>query len=233
MTITLRVVLIVACGLTCWYTLRKIRKSQMQIEDSLFWIFLSFGLAVVSLFPGLAEYFAGVLGIYSPTNFVFLAVIFLLLIKVFTLTLKFSQLEEKLKRLVQRIAIEEGKRRKAGKTDGWDEENRGGNMDCVTVPGKTGKNNSGVTMEEVETDTMVKVVGIAEAGNQGKPDNRKVQKCGRGGVNSRENKESVFEVYRYIILLFLPHLYVRCAELFFSMPDRVSVLPPCVRRRAV
>lgn len=111
MTFTFRVVLIVVCGLTCWYTLRKIRKSQMQIEDSLFWIILSFGLAGISIFPRAAEYMAEMLGILSPANFVFLAVIFLLLMKVFTLTLKYSQLEEKLKRLVQRLTIEEGKRR--------------------------------------------------------------------------------------------------------------------------
>ncbi len=56
MTITLRIVLIAVCGLTCWYTLRKIRKSQMRIEDSLFFILLSFGLAGISIFPQVAEF---------------------------------------------------------------------------------------------------------------------------------------------------------------------------------
>lgn len=109
MTITLRIVLIAVCGLTCWYTLRKIRKSQMRIEDSLFFILLSFGLAGISIFPQVAEFFSELLGIFSPANFVFLAVIFLLMMKVFTLTLRYSQLEEKLKRFVQRFAIEEEK----------------------------------------------------------------------------------------------------------------------------
>lgn len=112
MTATLRIVLVVTCVLTCWYTLRKIRKSQMQIEDSLFWIMLSFGLVVFSIFPQVAEFLSGILGLYSPVNFVFLMFIFLLLMKVFTLTLKFSQMEERLKRLVQRIAIDEEKRHK-------------------------------------------------------------------------------------------------------------------------
>lgn len=75
MTIMFRVVLVAACMLTCWYTLRKIRKSQMQIEDSLFWIVLSFGLAAVSIFPQAASFLAKVLGIASPVNFVFLAAI--------------------------------------------------------------------------------------------------------------------------------------------------------------
>ena len=109
MTITLRIVLIAVCGLTCWYTLRKIRKSQMRIEDSLFFILLSFGLAGISIFPQVAEFFWELLGIFSPANFVFLAVIFLLMMKAFTLTLRYSQLEEKLKRFVQRFAIEEEK----------------------------------------------------------------------------------------------------------------------------
>lgn len=123
MTITLRIVLIVVCGLTCWYTLRKIRKSQMRIEDSLFFIILSFGLAGISIFPQIAEFFSEFLGIFSPANFVFLTVIFLLMMKVFTLTLRYSQLEEKLKRFVQRFAIEEEKWRDGEEMEKYSKKN--------------------------------------------------------------------------------------------------------------
>lgn len=111
MSVLLRVLLVIVCFMTSGYTLRKIRKSQMQIEDSLFWILFSFGLVVLSIFPGIATQFADFLGILSPVNFVFLSVIFLLLIKVFLLSLRISQLEDKIKRLVQRNVIEEEKRR--------------------------------------------------------------------------------------------------------------------------
>ena len=54
MTGVLRAVLVLACLLTCCYTLHKIRKAQMQIEDSMFWILMSGVLVCVSIFPGIA-----------------------------------------------------------------------------------------------------------------------------------------------------------------------------------
>ena len=95
MTAVLKTVLILACLLTCFYTLHKIRKSQMQIEDSVFWIIISALLVIVSIFPGIGV----------PVNFVFLAMIFILLYKVFSMSVRISQLEYKLKNLVQQIAI--------------------------------------------------------------------------------------------------------------------------------
>ena len=107
MSQVLKIILIIVCVLTSYYTLRKIRKSQMQIEDSLFWILISIVLVIISIFPQIADYMAKFLGIGATVNFVFLAMIFILLIKVFMLSLKISQLEEKIKNLVQRIAIKE------------------------------------------------------------------------------------------------------------------------------
>ncbi|MBP3609556.1 MAG: DUF2304 domain-containing protein [Lachnospiraceae bacterium] len=106
MSIVLRIILVVACVLTCAYTLRKIRKSQMQIEDSLYWILISFGLVIVSIFPELVEKFSELCGVGAPVNFVFLVMIFLLLLKVFLMSLKMSQMEDKMKKLVQRLTIQ-------------------------------------------------------------------------------------------------------------------------------
>lgn len=112
MSLILRIMLIASCMMTCVYTLRKIRKSQMQIEDSLFWICMSFGLVFLSIFPGIATKLTELLGIISPVNFVFLVMIFILILKVFLLSLKVSQLEDKQKHLVQRIAIQNMNQRK-------------------------------------------------------------------------------------------------------------------------
>lgn len=105
MTTVLRIILIIACFLTCYYTLHKIRKSQMQIEDSIFWILFSIVLVVISVFPNIAYFIAGILGIGAPVNFVFLAMIFILLFKIFSMSIKMSQLEYRIKNLVQQIAI--------------------------------------------------------------------------------------------------------------------------------
>ncbi|MDE7311290.1 MAG: DUF2304 domain-containing protein [Eubacterium sp.] len=105
MTAILRFVLVIACLLTCYYTLHKIRKSQMQIEDSVFWIIISGLLVLVSIFPDIAYFASDLLGIGAPVNFVFLAMIFILLYKVFLMSVRISQLEYRVKNLVQQIAI--------------------------------------------------------------------------------------------------------------------------------
>ena len=97
MSIMLRTALIVISLLTLWYTARKIRKSQLQIEDSIFWMAFPAALVILSVF----------LGVQSPVNFIFLAVIFILIVKIFSLSLRISQLDTKIRTLTQEIAIRE------------------------------------------------------------------------------------------------------------------------------
>jgi hypothetical protein len=110
MSWVLRAILILASVLTCFWILRKIRKSQVRIEDSVFWLLFSLGLIVLSLFPQLADWAAGLIGMISPVNFVFLSIIFVLLLKLFLLSIKISQQEYKLQRFVQSYAIKEMKK---------------------------------------------------------------------------------------------------------------------------
>ncbi|MBQ2809897.1 MAG: DUF2304 domain-containing protein [Clostridia bacterium] len=105
MTLTLRIVLIVASVLVVLYTIRKIRKSQLNIDDSVFWIGFSLMLLIMSIFPQIVEFFTRLLGIASPVNFVFLFVIFLILIKLFKLAIDLSITKHRLNHLIQRIAI--------------------------------------------------------------------------------------------------------------------------------
>lgn len=105
MTLTLRIVLIVASVLVVLYTIRKIRKSQLNIDDSIFWIGFSVMLLIMSIFPQIVNFFTQLLGIASPVNFVFLFVIFLILIKLFKLAIDLSVTKHRLNHLIQRIAI--------------------------------------------------------------------------------------------------------------------------------
>lgn len=111
MSITLRCLLFLVSLLSCAYTLRRIRKAQMQIDDSIFWIVLSILLVFVSIFPGTATLISGLIGIESPANAVFLAVIFLLLAKLFSLSVQVSQLHQKIRALSQEIALMQTERK--------------------------------------------------------------------------------------------------------------------------
>lgn len=105
MTTVFRMVLFVVSVYTMVYMLKRIRQSKIQIEDSLFWILFAIMVVVLGAFPGIADFMAGVIGIYSTVNFIFLFFIFILLIKEFFMTIKISQLENKVKELAQEIAV--------------------------------------------------------------------------------------------------------------------------------
>ena len=107
MSIVLRIALIVVCVTACGYVLRKIRRAQMEIDDAIYWIVVSILLVIISIFPQIPDFFSDLLGIQSPSNFVFLAVIFLVILKLFSLSLEVSLLKQKLKSTIQNVAIRE------------------------------------------------------------------------------------------------------------------------------
>lgn len=105
MSILFRFVLIIASVVTAVCMFVKIRKSQIRIEDTVYWILASIVLVLLSIFPKVAEFFANWLGITSPANFIFLCIIFVLLIEVFSLSIKISRLQNKLQIIAQQLAI--------------------------------------------------------------------------------------------------------------------------------
>ena len=108
MTALLRVVLIIVSIGTCALINHKIRKSRISIEESVFWLLISLMFVLFALFPVLPDTLAGLLGIYSTANFLFLFIIFILLVKLFNMSMKLGALEERLKTLVQELALKEG-----------------------------------------------------------------------------------------------------------------------------
>lgn len=105
MSDTLRIVLIVISVLVFIYTIKKIRKSQLNIDDSVYWIGFSLILLVMSIFPIIPTFFSELLGIASPVNFVYLLVIALIMLKLFKLAIELSITKRRLNHLIQRIAI--------------------------------------------------------------------------------------------------------------------------------
>ena len=101
----LRGTLIVCAFLMLLFVTRKLRADKFDTRDSLFWLFVSSCLLIIAVFPEIAYFFSGLLGIQSPSNFIFLAVIALLLILEFTMQAELSQLRRKMTALTQEIAL--------------------------------------------------------------------------------------------------------------------------------
>lgn len=102
-----RVILIIASIGTCIYISTKLKKSQVDAHDVIFWLLFAGILLILSLFPKIADKCAKIMGIYSPENFVFLFIIFTLFMKVFLMTIKISQMEHKIMDLVEELAVRE------------------------------------------------------------------------------------------------------------------------------
>lgn len=103
----LRVFLIVMSVLSLFYIIWRIRYSKMQIEYTLFWIVLSILMVVLAVFPQIVYWITSKMGMISPANLVYLFIIAVLLLKSFMMTIEISNLENKVKDLVQQIAINE------------------------------------------------------------------------------------------------------------------------------
>ena len=109
MTAIFRIILILASLGTWIYISRKLKKAQVDTHDTIFWIFFSVILILISLFPRIADWLSARLGIYSTVNMVFLIIIFALLLRVFLLTIKCSQMDHRIKILVEELALREKK----------------------------------------------------------------------------------------------------------------------------
>lgn len=105
MSVLLRICLFVASVLTCVYIARKLKKSQMQVTDTVYWIGISVLLIILSIAPEIAEYASDLLGFQATVNFIFLLMIFLLFIRCFLLSIRVSQLDDKVRNLTEEIGI--------------------------------------------------------------------------------------------------------------------------------
>ena len=86
MSMALRMLLLAASFLTCAYITRKLKKSQIQVMDTVFWISMSLIFVVLSIFPNIASVLSKWMGFQAPVNFIFLLIIFLILVRCFLMS---------------------------------------------------------------------------------------------------------------------------------------------------
>ncbi|WP_395151617.1 DUF2304 domain-containing protein [uncultured Allofournierella sp.] len=109
----IRLLLVLGSFLTLLFVLRRVRQAKVQIEDSIFWLFFSVFLLLLSLFPEFTTLVAKRFGFVSEINVVYLSIIFLLLTKLFFLSMRVSRLDSTLRDLTQRVALDEEKAERA------------------------------------------------------------------------------------------------------------------------
>lgn len=107
MQIGLRVLLIVGAICMLVFVLNRIRRSQLQTNDAVFWFIFAGCLVVISVFPQIMYWLCGLVGIESPANLVFLLVIAIVIAKLLAVSVELAQIRCKLDRLIQHVALRE------------------------------------------------------------------------------------------------------------------------------
>lgn len=106
-SITTRLLLIIAALIAFFYIVSQIRNSNLTIRDSIFWVILSFVLVLLAVFPDIVSFFSELLGIESPSNFLYITIIAVMIVRIYRLSIHISTLNTKIKELTQSLAIQE------------------------------------------------------------------------------------------------------------------------------
>ena len=109
MPLSLRIILMISSVLSLIFVVRRIKKAQVQLYDTVFWIVLAAMFVVLSIFPEIAMELANFLGGQSPVNLVYLIIIFFLLAHCFLQSLRFSRLEDQFRTYVGEEALKKMK----------------------------------------------------------------------------------------------------------------------------
>jgi len=105
MSSELRIILIIASVAFFIFILNMVRTKKLELKYALTWLLTSLAFVLLSIFPQILFFLAGILHIELPVNALYLCVIFLLMMIVFTLTVAVSRQALRIKTLVQEIGL--------------------------------------------------------------------------------------------------------------------------------
>lgn len=115
--VQLRIALLIICAAALVYVISKIKSAKLNISDSVFWIIVAGVLLLLALFPGIADFFASLIGIRTPLNFILVVIIGILLLKVFLMSAHISHQNEKINTLAQHVAFLEFDKKNCSSSD--------------------------------------------------------------------------------------------------------------------
>lgn len=105
MSIPLRILLILGATLTFLYILRRVKKCDMTVSDTVFWVAFSLILIVLAVFPSITYTLSSLFGFIAPVNFIVVLVIAVLIFKIFSMSIEISSLKNKIAKLSQNIGL--------------------------------------------------------------------------------------------------------------------------------
>jgi hypothetical protein len=110
MTLKIQIVIGIILIISFLFIINMIRKKSLELKYSLMWLVLVGALFILDCFPRLLEIFAGFLGIQDPINMIFFLGFLFSLGIIFILTVMLSRLSDRIRKLTQRMALDDKKR---------------------------------------------------------------------------------------------------------------------------
>lgn len=107
MTLRVRIAVIVILAIGLVAIVNMIKKRTLELKYALTWLFLGIGLLLVALVPGILDVLAAMLGIYNPMNMIFFLGFLFSLVVIFSLTMSLSRNSDRVRKMAQKIALNE------------------------------------------------------------------------------------------------------------------------------
>ena len=111
MLIELRIIMFVIIVILFVFFISMLRRQKLDMKYCLVWIFGLLGILVFCVFPGLLDSISDLLGIGTPVFTLFMICIAFLTCICISLTIVVSRLSDRLRKLTQNIALQEGERK--------------------------------------------------------------------------------------------------------------------------
>lgn len=105
MSLQLRIFLISVSLLFLIFVLRIVRTKVLLLRNSLLWLLMAAFMLVLAVFPGIAITISQIIGIETPSNFVFFVAVIMLLALLFRQTVSLSKMTVQIEKLTQKLAL--------------------------------------------------------------------------------------------------------------------------------
>ncbi len=101
----LQVVMLIAIIVYFGILIMLLKRNRLLLKYTLLWFASGIAMLVMTLFPGILTWLANLVGVYTPVNMLFAVLCFCGIMLMVALTSIVSAQNEKIKRLVQQVAI--------------------------------------------------------------------------------------------------------------------------------
>ena len=115
MTLKIRIAIVIGLAIGLIAIVNLIRKRSLELKYALTWLFLGAGLLVVVILPGVLDAISNFLGIYNPMNMVFFLGFLFSIVVIFSLTMSLSNNSDRVRKMAQKIALNEYRSNKNAK----------------------------------------------------------------------------------------------------------------------